>query len=147
MKTTLFTIGYAAHSPDSLFSRLKSKGIERLIDVRELPLSRKKGFSKSALAATAAANSIEYRHIKELGVPSVMRHQIRKGGIDRSDYMNSFRDLLRSRRDVLHETLQLVESKPSCLLCLEADPVDCHRTVVAEELAMLAPDSLVVEDI
>ena len=140
--TTLFTIGYSKHTPDSLFERLKSAGVRMLVDVRELPISRKIGFAKSALASWAAKFGIEYRHVKLLGVPAEMRHRKRDGGIETDDYMAEFRNLLQTRSDSLREALELAVSLPCCLLCLEERPEDCHRTIVAEELVKLAPDDV-----
>jgi uncharacterized protein (DUF488 family) len=136
--TAIYTIGYAKHTPESLFERLKGAGVQTLIDVRELPISRKRGFAKSALSSAAAASGIEYRHIKSLGVPSEMRHRRRDGGMAGADYMAEFRTLLQDRTETLQEAINLAEAKTSCLLCFEEKPEDCHRTVVAEEMAKLA---------
>jgi len=139
---TLFTIGYSKHTPETLFERLKSAGVRMLLDVRELPISRKRGFAKSALASAAAEHGVEYRHFKMLGVPAEMRHRKRDGGIDTADYMAEFRTLLHTRSDSLREAHELAASTPCCLLCLEERPEDCHRTIVAEELVKLAPNGV-----
>lgn len=134
----IYTIGYAKHTPESLFERLKGAGVQSLIDVCELPISRKRGFAKSALSSAAAASGIEYRHFKLLGVPSEMRHRRRDGETAGADYMAEFRTLLQGRTDAVREAINLAEAKPSCLLCLEEKPEDCHRTIVAEKMAKLA---------
>src|SRR5215208_2853638 len=64
---TVFTIGYEQHAePSSLVDALRTAGVRRLVDVRELPLSRRRGFSKTALAAALATAEIEYQHVREL---------------------------------------------------------------------------------
>lgn len=70
----LWTIGYEGHSPESLTMVLRKARIERLVDIRELPLSRKAGFSKRALAAGMQHAGIEYTHLKALGTPRAVRH-------------------------------------------------------------------------
>ena len=54
----------------SLSSRLKKIGIEQLVDVREIPLSRKNGFAKNALKKALDNNGIIYKHLPELGSPN-----------------------------------------------------------------------------
>jgi uncharacterized protein (DUF488 family) len=144
---TLFTIGYAKHTPASLFDRLELAGVAVLLDVRELPLSRKRGFSKTALANSAAEHGLEYRHVKALGVPSELRRRLRSASVDAGDYINLFRAILRESSNVLAETVKLVESAPTCLLCLEERPEDCHRTVVAQELMRASESKLTIENL
>jgi len=63
MSTTLFTIGYEGHpTPGSMVTTLQGADVERLLDVRELPLSRRRGFSKTLLSATLAEHGIRYDH-------------------------------------------------------------------------------------
>ncbi len=69
----LFTIGYEGRDIDEFVSLLKDNGITRLIDVREIPFSRKKGFSKSRLNERLQNENIDYVHIKALGSPSEIR--------------------------------------------------------------------------
>lgn len=74
----VFTIGYEGREIEDFVSRLKAFNITRLIDIREIPLSRKKGFSKSALKKRVEAENIEYVHLKMLGSPSALRHQLKE---------------------------------------------------------------------
>jgi len=64
----LFTVGYEGRSIDELVDALRAAGVERLVDVRELPLSRRKGFSKTALGDTLRDAGIEYIHVRALVV-------------------------------------------------------------------------------
>jgi uncharacterized protein (DUF488 family) len=138
----LFTIGYARHTPTTLLDRLVANNVEVLIDVRELPLSRKAGFSKSALAKAAEHRGVEYRHFKSLGVPSRLRKERKLGEVDGREYLEAFRRILKTQSDVLFDALGAVEEKLCCLLCLEENPGECHRTVVAEELQRMRPGGL-----
>src|SRR3954466_2864574 len=54
-------------------------GVERVIDVRALPLSRRPGFSKSPLRAALEQAGIEYVHLKALGTPAEGRSAARAG--------------------------------------------------------------------
>jgi uncharacterized protein (DUF488 family) len=141
----VFTIGYAAHTPTTLIDRIKTTGVEVMLDVRELPLSRRPGFSKSVLAKAAEDRGVEYRHFKSLGVPSLLRKRRKLGELDGPAYMDAFRHLLRQKPDVLADALRLVETRQCCLLCLERHPADCHRTVVAEELDRVSPHGVAIE--
>lgn len=140
----LFTIGYATHTPATLLDRLIVNGVEVLLDVRELPLSRRPGFSKLALAKAAEKRGVEYRHFKSLGVPSQLRKQRKLGNLDGRAYLEAFRRILKEQPEVLADALAVVEDKRCCLLCLEQHPADCHRSVVADELSQMRRSGLEV---
>src|SRR5256885_6440051 len=63
--TEIFTIGYEGLTPRQFFGLIASAKISMLIDVRELPLSRKRGFSKTPLAGICKRRRIFYRHMPE----------------------------------------------------------------------------------
>src|SRR3954469_10422212 len=83
---TVFTIGHE-HPTDTtpVLEALRAAGVRRLVDVRELPLSRRRGFSKTALAAALASAEIEYEHVRELGNPKQYRDLYRSGRIDEGE--------------------------------------------------------------
>jgi uncharacterized protein (DUF488 family) len=66
---TLFTVGYEGSKPSDLFASLQDNGITLLIDVREVPISRKPGFSKTSLSLGLDVAGIRYLHLKGLGDP------------------------------------------------------------------------------
>ena len=66
MKRKLFTIGYIGLTLEEFIDGLTSRGIECLIDTREIPISRKKGFSKSSLELELGRAGIVYRHFRLL---------------------------------------------------------------------------------
>lgn len=83
---TLFTIGYEQHrSPSTLIDALLDAGVRRLVDVRELPLSRRRGFSKTALSAALADAEIEYEHVRALGNPKPYRELYRSGRVSEGE--------------------------------------------------------------
>src|SRR6478735_3353740 len=75
----LFTIGYEGSTQAEFISALKKAGVERIIDVRAVPLSRKPGFSKNILKAGLAESGIDYVHLKPLEAPPKEREGSRKG--------------------------------------------------------------------
>jgi uncharacterized protein (DUF488 family) len=137
--TTLFTIGYEQHATStSLIDVLQRAGVRRLVDVRELPLSRRKGFSKTALAGALAAAGIEYEHARALGNPKPYRDLYKMGQVGRGE--SSYRKHLHngSYSSVI-ELADGLSDKPTCLLCFEAAHDVCHRAVIVEALSERIP--------
>ena len=128
----VFTIGYEGATQSGLIVALQRAGVERVIDVRAVPLSRKPGFSRNVLAAGLGEAGIDYVHLKALGTPPAGREAARKG---------RWTEMVRIYAEQL-ETLEagaeaarmiaLAEEKPSALLCFERDPSQCHRTPLRE---------------
>jgi uncharacterized protein (DUF488 family) len=75
----LFTIGYEGATIDEFIAILFDWDIEHLIDVRDFPTSRKKGFSKNLLAESLNNYGIEYTHLKGLGDPKEGGNAARAG--------------------------------------------------------------------
>jgi Protein of unknown function, DUF488 len=134
MKRTISTIGYEGSTIESFVAALKHASIDVLIDVRDLPLSRKKGFSKNALALRLADADIEYVHLKGLGDPKEGRQAARGGKYD------LFRNIFgrHMQTDVALRDLaiaaNLVKSRRACLMCFECDHGHCHRSIIADRL-------------
>lgn len=134
--TNIFTIGYEGASLADFLDRLESEGVNVLVDVRELPLSRRRGFSKSQLAELLERHGIRYMHRRELGAPRKIRHELRETG-DYQKYFERFNAYLRTQREAL-ERLACECVGAVALMCFERDPQECHRSAVARELAKLA---------
>jgi uncharacterized protein (DUF488 family) len=141
---TLFTIGYEHHpTPDSLISTLSGSGVRRLVDVRELPQSRRRGFSKTALSAALAEAAISYEHVRELGNPKHYRDLYRAGRSAEGKQL--YRSYLENgSAHALIELRESLEGVPTCLLCFEASPELCHRSVITEALSAQLDDLTVV---
>src|SRR3569623_2679467 len=90
----LFTIGYEVVTLDAFIHTLEDAKIDLLLDVRELPASRRKVFAKTALCTALAEAGIAYRHEKCLGTPNADRHRLREA----RDYDRFFRDFDRRLR-------------------------------------------------
>ncbi len=128
---TLFTIGYEGLDIETFVSLLAERKIETVVDIRELPLSRKPGFSKRALAERLDHAGIAYVHKVELGCPKAVRDEYRNNG-DWERYTKGFRKHLDTQRPAVRELSKLVAESDCVLLCFEADFSHCHRSMVAE---------------
>jgi len=133
--TTLWTIGYEKTSWPDVLASLQGAGIAQIIDVRQLPLSRRAGFSKRQLSAGCAAAGIDYTHLRALGTPPEGREANRRRQWPRFwDIVDASLATLEAGV-ALQQAAGMAQSAPSCLLCYEADPCICHRRRVAEMLA------------
>src|SRR3954453_3009891 len=70
---TLYTIGYEKLLPPELLNELRAAGVERLIDVRYRPQSRRPGMSKTRLGEMLGDHGIAYEHRRALGTPPDIR--------------------------------------------------------------------------
>lgn len=126
----LFTIGYEGATMDEFLAALKAAGVERVIDVRALPLSRRPGFSKTPLRASLAEAGIDYVHLRALGTPTEGRAAARAG---RQADLERIYDAQLSLPEAMVQAEQmkdLAAERPSALLCFERDPKHCHRTLL-----------------
>jgi uncharacterized protein (DUF488 family) len=138
--TSVATIGYEAATVASFLEALREADIELLVDVRAVASSRRPGFAKTRLAANLAGAGIDYLHLRALGTPAEGRAAARAGrhGEMREVFLAQ---LATPEAQAELETLAgLVRSgRRVCLLCFEADPAHCHRSLVADALASLLP--------
>ena len=74
---TIYTIGYEGIDIEQFFKLLREHDIETVVDVRELPLSRKPGFSKKVLSSALNLSGLEYTHLADLGCPKPIRDRYR----------------------------------------------------------------------
>ncbi|MFV0622411.1 DUF488 family protein [Sphingomonas sp. ac-8] len=129
---TIYTIGYEATTMADFLAALQRAGVERVIDVRALPLSRRPGFSKSSLAAHLAEVGIDYRHLKALGTPKRGRDAAKKGDVATLREVYADQLALPEAQAQAAILLALAAEKPSALLCYERDPCHCHRTLLLQ---------------
>ncbi|ODT74789.1 MAG: hypothetical protein ABS69_11625 [Nitrosomonadales bacterium SCN 54-20] len=127
---TVFTIGYEGLDIDVFMSLLAEHDIGTVVDIRELPLSRKPGFSKKALASVLNLSGLEYVHMVDLGCPKPVRDRYRKDG-NWKRYTEGFLKHLKTQDVAIVELSELASSSNCALLCYEADFNFCHRSMVA----------------
>lgn len=127
---TVFTIGYEGLDIDAFMSLLTEHNIDTVVDIRQLPLSRKRGFSKKALSSVLNLSGLEYVHMVDLGCPKAVRDRYRKDGSWRH-YTDGFLKHLKTQEAAIAELSELASSSNCALLCYEADFNFCHRLMVA----------------
>jgi uncharacterized protein (DUF488 family) len=127
---TIFTIGYQGLNVDAFISLLSEHGIETVVDVRALPLSRKPGFSKKALTNVLNLSGLEYIHMVNLGCPKPVRDRYREDG-NWKQYTIGFQKHLKTQETAIADLSELVGTSNCALLCYEADFNFCHRSMVA----------------
>jgi uncharacterized protein (DUF488 family) len=134
----IFTIGYEGATMPEFLAALQQAGVERVIDVRALPLSRRPGFSKSPLRAALEEAGIEYVHLKALGTPADGRAAARAGR--REGLKQIYAGQLELPEAIAQgaQMIALAEEKPSALLCFEREPAHCHRSLLLEAVAPTA---------
>mgnify|MGYP006291135541 FL=1 len=144
---TLFTIGYEGLDERQFMAHLSHHAVDVVADVRKLPVSRKKGFSKTALGEMLKQRKISYRNFQKLGAPKDIREELYRSGDYRSFFLR-YRDSIADKQGYLKEILTLIHSgRNVTLLCFERDPEKCHRKVVAEELMKIDGNGLKVSHI
>jgi uncharacterized protein (DUF488 family) len=131
----IFTIGYEGSTVPDFVATLRQAGVERVIDVRALPLSRRPGFSKTPLRGALEVAGIEYVHLKALGTPSEGRTAARAGR--HSDMARIYAGQLELPEAIAQsaQMLELAREKPSALMCMERNPEHCHRTLLLDAVA------------
>lgn len=136
---SVFTIGHSTRSIDEFIALLEASRIERLVDVRSFPGSRRlPHFNSEALAESLAAASIDYTWMKDLGGR-------RKRSLPREDTRNamwenqSFRNyadyaLSAAFNTALGELEALAAAQRCAIMCSEAVWWRCHRRIVTDHL-------------
>ena len=131
----IFTIGYEGTTVPDFVSALKGAAVERVIDVRALPLSRRPGFSNTPLRGALEEAGIEYVHLKALGTPSEGRTAARAGRHSDMERIYAGQLELPEAMAQSAQMLELAREKPSALLCMEREPAHCHRTLLLNAVA------------
>lgn len=127
----IYTIGYEGLDIDGFMTLLAENDIETIVDVREMPLSRKPGFSKKSLEAALNLSGREYVHMVALGCPKPIRDRYREDG-NWKRYTEGFMKYLATQDNAVAELSALAATSSCALLCYEADYNFCHRSMVAD---------------
>lgn len=114
---------------------LQQAGVERVIDVRAVPNSRRPGFSKNPLKSALAEVGIDYVHLKALGTPADGRAAARDGRHDDLERIYAGQLDLPEAIVQAEQMRELADEKPSALLCYERDPAACHRSLLLDAVA------------
>ncbi|MFC4638744.1 DUF488 family protein [Deinococcus hohokamensis] len=133
---TLWTIGYEDADLYAFLDTLKAAGVDLVVDTRERAQSRRKGYSKTALALALKSVDIEYRHLRALGTPPALRKAYR---LDRdfAALKAGYTLHLATQGPALEELGALAARHRTALLCYEANAGECHRSLLARRLQAL----------
>lgn len=126
----LFTIGYEGATVDEFLTALRDAGVERVIDVRAVPNSRRPGFSKTPLRNALGEAGIDYVHLRPLGTPAAGRAAARAGKVVELERIYAGQLELPEAIVAAEEMKALAAERPSALLCYEREPDCCHRTLL-----------------
>ena len=142
---TVWTIGYERLLPPQLVAELAAARVERVLDVRFRPQSRRPGMSKTRLGHLLEAHGIAYEHRRALGTPADLRFLFHSGRV--AEGAAAFREHVEATAAGELDALvaELERGPRTALLCLEADPAVCHRRVLTELLQERRPDLRVVD--
>ena len=131
----LFTIGYEKAALSDFLATLQHNAIDSLLDVRELPISRRKGFSKNVLREAVETAGIRYQHEKRLGAPKWLRDQL-KHDHDYKIFFKRYKEHLTQQNDLLEQLAHNWAGRVA-LVCYERSYHECHRSIIAEALIPL----------
>ena len=135
----LYTIGHSTRTLDQFLKLLEQHKIELLLDVRTVPKSRHvPHFNSETLARFLELQKIEYRHLKQLGGLRKPAKDSRNTGW-RNDSFRGFADYMETSdfQKVLAEAQDLALKKRAALMCAEAVPWRCHRSLIADAFLAL----------
>ena len=124
----IVSIGYEGRRLSDFVDLLRAWGVRRVLDIRELPLSRRPDFRKGALTRSLASAGIEYVHIRAAGNP------FRKMKADTEACLRAYRGHLRRTPAVIPFVERSLGSEPVALLCFEREHDRCHRSVLLREM-------------
>jgi uncharacterized protein (DUF488 family) len=135
-KLDVFTIGHSTHPIGEFIGLLQSNGVKQLIDIRTIPKSRHNPqFNSDALEASLRRAKIRYVHMKDLGG---LRHA-KKDSINfgwRNASFRGYADYMQTPEfaAALDHAIELAQERPTALMCAEAVPWRCHRSLVSDAL-------------
>lgn len=135
---TLFTVGHSTRSIDELVRLLRAHGVERLIDVRSIPRSRHNPqFNRVTLSKALHNRRLGYRYMKSLGGLRHARRDSRNTGWRNASF-RGYADYMQTKSftEGLEKLILLAKQKPTAIMCAEAVPWRCHRSMIADALVI-----------
>ena len=135
-KGVIFTIGHSTRTLEEFEELLRLNGVKRVIDIRTIPRSRHNPqFNRETLGPALKKAAIAYTHLKKLGgLRRADPESVNLGWHNAS--FRGFADYMQTAdfEAGLERAIKLAKTKPSALMCAEAVPWRCHRSLVADAL-------------
>jgi len=131
----VYTVGYSGRTLDNLLNLLLRQGIAGVADVRATPSSRRYGFHGSTLSRHLERLGLSYYSYPTLGISTDKRKDL-EDGMGREELFTAYRKrITESEMSVVRTVVEKIADQPLALLCLEADPSECHRSILADIIA------------
>jgi uncharacterized protein (DUF488 family) len=138
IQATVFTIGHSTRTIEEFIEMLRAHGVRRVVDVRSIPRSRHNPqFNRESLARHLRAARIGYVHLKKLGGLRHAKADSKNLGWHNASF-RGFADYMQTDEFItgLARLEKLAATKPSAIMCAEAVPWRCHRSLIADALVV-----------
>lgn len=135
-RRSIFTIGHSTRTIQQFLALLKAHGVREVVDVRTMPGSRyNPQFNKAKLAASLKKEKIGYVHLPKLGG---LRHTSKKSTNLgwRNASFRGYADYMSTAdfADGLDDLMKIARTRKTTIMCAEAVPWRCHRSLIADAL-------------
>lgn len=127
--TPVVSIGYEGRTPHQFVALLEAHSVRKVLDVRELPLSRRKGFSKTPLSKLLRARGIAYEHLRAAGNPH------RRLKATPAKCLALYSQHIAKHPDVVDLVRDALQDGPVAVLCFERAHDACHRSRLLDAVA------------
>jgi uncharacterized protein (DUF488 family) len=135
---TIFTIGHSTHAVDEFITLLRDHAVRLVADVRTIPKSRHNHqFNTEELTASLRAAGIGYLHLKELGGLRRPKKDSPNAGWRNASF-RGFADYMQTEEfeTAVQKLVELAEKQRTVIMCAEAVPWRCHRSLIADALTV-----------
>lgn len=136
--SVVLTIGHSTHTWKDFLELLRAHHVKRVIDVRSIPRSRHNPqFNREILSTKLRAARIGYVHLRKLGGLRHARRDSPNMGW-RNPSFRGFADYMQTSEFEagLQRLMKLASQKRSAIMCAEAVPWRCHRSLIADALTV-----------
>jgi uncharacterized protein (DUF488 family) len=140
--TGMFTIGHSTRSLEDFVALLEKNHVEVLVDVRSIPASRRMPhFTRAALERSLPAHGIAYQHMPELGGRRRPRRDSTNLGL-RNVSFRAYADYMQTDEfwAALDRLERLAATRRVAIMCAEAVPWRCHRSLISDALTVRGVD-------
>lgn len=138
MPATVFSVGHSTRTIQDFIALLRAHGVRRVVDVRTVPRSRHNPqFDRTTLAKSLHNARIHYRHLAALGGLRHARSDSKNLGWRNASF-RGFADYMQTPEfdRGLQRLMELARKEPCAVMCAEAVPWRCHRSLIADALAV-----------
>ena len=132
----MFTVGHSTHPIDAFVEILQAHGVKQLVDIRTIPKSRHNPqFNQETLSASLRKQKIAYVHMKDLGGLRRPHPDSPNAGWKNSSF-RGYADYMQTGpfKEALDKLIAVSKKHPTAIMCAEALPWKCHRSLVSDSL-------------